>query len=431
MSDVAISGGGLSGPLLAVFLARRGHRVTVYERRDDPRQALSQGRSINLALSTRGITALEKVGLVDSVMSAGIAMHGRMIHDARGKQDFQSYSADGSKAINSISRSTLNNVLLGAAEQEPNVSLLFGHRILATAHDSGEVSYEANGESFRRTHDVIIGTDGAFSATRDAVVRADRADFSQEYLPWGYKELSISPDPSGAFALDPDALHIWPRGNAMIIALPNPDHSFTATLFWPFDGPCGFADPRTIAQHFAEVYPDLVPLLGDLQGEFERHPVGSLVTVRMWPWTRGRIGLLGDAAHAIVPFFGQGMNCSFEDVVELDRCLDETSDNWAEALPLYAERRKPHADAIGELALANFVEMRDKVSSTMFKARKNVEHALERLAPDHFDSLYELVSFSNVPYAETRTRTAQQRRFPYNVVAVAAAAKALVTGSHR
>ena len=217
----------------------------------------------------------------------------------------------------------------------------------------------------------------------------------------------------------------------MIIALPNPDHSFTATLFWPFDGPCGFADPRTIEQHFAEVYTDLVPLLGDLPGEFERHPVGSLVTVRMWPWTRGRIGLLGDAAHAIAPFFGQGMNCSFEDVVELDRCLDETSDNWAEALPLYAERRKPHADAIGELALANFVEMRDKASSTMFKARKNVEHALERLAPDHFDSLYELVSFSNVPYAETRTRTAQQRRFPHNVVAVAAAAKALVTGSHR
>ena len=197
-------------------------------------------------------------------------------------------------------------------------------------------------------------------------MRSERADYRQEHLPWGYKELTIAPDASGDFAFDPGALHIWPRGDSMMIALPNRDHSFTATLFWPFDGPVGFAgldDPPAVRARFDRDYPDATELFDDLAGEFARNPVGSLVTVRVWPWVRGRLALLGDAAHAIVPFFGQGMNCAFEDVVELDRCLAESADEWGKAMAMYAERRKPNADAIAELALDNFVEMRDKVGS--------------------------------------------------------------------
>jgi kynurenine 3-monooxygenase len=425
VADVGIAGAGLAGPLLAVFLARRGHDVTLYERRPDPRLADSAGRSINLALSARGIDALERVGLADSVLAHGLAMRGRMMHDHAGQLAFQAYSADGSKAINSISRHRLNVVLLDAAAKEPGVVLHFGARAVGIIPDTGELTWETATGRQSITHDIVVAADGAYSALRDAVVRSERADYAQEHLPWGYKELTIAPDRSGDFALDPGALHIWPRGDSMMIALPNPDRSFTATLFWPFEGPAGFAgldDPAAVRTRFERDYPDATELFEDLGGEFARHPTGTLVTVRVWPWVRGRLVLLGDAAHAILPFFGQGMNCAFEDAVELDRCLDETADDWAAALPLYAERRKPNTDAIAELALDNFVEMRDKVGSPVFRLTKRAEHAIERWAPDRFESLYELVSFSTVPYAEARERAAAQRRFPANVVALGAAA---------
>jgi len=429
VADVAIAGAGLAGPLLAVYVARRGHDVTLYERRPDPRLAGAAGRSINLALSARGIDALHRVGLDDVVMAHGLAMRGRMMHDRAGTLAFQAYSADGSKAINSISRHGLNGLLLDAADKEPTVSMQFDARAVAAAPDTGELTLET--PEGRRTvcHEVVIGADGAYSAVRDPIVRSERADYRQEHLPWGYKELTIAPDTGGGFALDPGALHIWPRGDSMMIALPNPDHSFTATLFWPFDGPSGFAgldSPEAVTERFERDYVDATPLFEDVAGEFAHNPIGTLVTVRVWPWTRGRLGLLGDAAHAIVPFFGQGMNCAFEDVVELDRCLEETSDDWAEALPRYAERRKPNADAIAELAIDNFVEMRDKVGSPVFRLGKRVEHAIERLAPDRFESLYELVSFTTVPYAEARDRAAAQRRFPANVAALGAAGASLV-----
>jgi kynurenine 3-monooxygenase len=220
----------------------------------------------------------------------------------------------------------------------------------------------------------------------------------------------------------------------MMIALPNPDRSFTATLFWPFDGPAGFGgldDAAAVRARFERDYPDAAERFEDLEGEFARNPIGTLVTVRLWPWVRGRLALLGDAAHAIVPFFGQGMNCAFEDVVELDRCLAETNDDWMVALPRYAERRKPHTDAIAELAVDNFVEMRDKVASPLFRLARRAEHAVERWAPDRFESLYELVSFTTIPYAEARRRAAAQRRFPANVGAVAAAGAARVADAVR
>jgi kynurenine 3-monooxygenase len=434
VADVAIAGAGLAGPLLAVFLARRGHDVTVYERRPDPRLIGAAGRSINLALSARGLDALDRVGLAGTVMAHGLAMRGRMMHDRSGQQAFQAYSADGSKAINSISRHSLNVVLLDAASKEPGVVFHFGERAVAVAADSGELTVEGPAGRHTVRHEVVVGADGAYSAVRDAVVRTERADYCQEHLPWGYKELTLGPDRQGGFAFDPGALHIWPRGDSMMIALPNPDRSFTATLFWPFDGPAGFGgldDAAAVRARFERDYPDAAERFEDLEGEFARNPIGTLVTVRLWPWVRGRLALLGDAAHAIVPFFGQGMNCAFEDVVELDRCLEETSDDWPVALSRYAERRKPHTDTIAELAVDNFVEMRDKVASPFFRLAKRAEHAVERWAPNRFESLYELVSFTTVPYAEARRRAAAERRFPANVTAVAAAGAARVADAVR
>ncbi len=427
MADVGIAGAGLAGPLLAVFLARRGHDVTVYERRPDPRLAGAAGRSINLALSARGIDALARVGLAEEVLAFGLAMRGRMMHDPAGQLAFQAYSADGSMAINSISRHGLNTLLLDAAAKEPGVILHFEARATGIDAEAGELVLDEPTGRRSAPHDVIIGADGAYSALRETVVRSERADYRQEHLPWGYKELTIAPDASGGFALDPGALHIWPRGDSMMIALPNPDCSFTATLFWPFEGAAGFAgleEAEAVRTRFQRDYPDALELFEDLSGEFCRHPVGALVTVRVWPWVRGRLALLGDAAHAIVPFFGQGMNCAFEDIVELDRCLDETGEDWTTALTIYAERRKPNTDAIADLALDNFVEMRDRVASPLFRLGKRVEHAVERWAPDHFESLYELVSFTTVPYAEARRRAAAQRRFPANLAALGAAGAA-------
>jgi kynurenine 3-monooxygenase len=423
-SRVAIVGAGLTGPLLAIFLARRGHQVTLYERRPDPRRAdLDAGRSINLALSVRGIDALERAGLADDVLAKALPMRGRILHDTSGNLAFQAYSADGKHAINSVSRAGLNRELVEAAADAPNVEFRFDHRLTGLDHEQGELRFDAPDGPVASQHDIVIGADGAYSVVRERLTHVEGTDLSQRFLPWGYKELSIPPL-DGEFAMDPSALHIWPRGGSMMIALPNIDRSFTATLFWPNDGPSGFSglgsDPA-IRARFREDYPDAAPLMPDLPAQFRGHPVGALVTVQCWPWVRGRTALIGDAAHAIVPFYGQGMNCGFEDVVELDRCLAETDDDWSTALSRYAERRRPNADAIAELALENFVEMRDKVASPVFRTRKRAEHALERRLPERFVSLYELVAFSTVPYSEVRRRASHSRQAAHAAGATAAA----------
>jgi kynurenine 3-monooxygenase len=426
-SRVAIVGAGLTGPLLAIFLARRGHLVTLYERRPDPRRAdLDAGRSINLALSVRGIDALERAGLADAVLAKALPMRGRILHDLTGGTAFQSYSADGRRAINSVSRAGLNRQLVEAAAGEASVEFRFDHRLTGLDHERGEVRFETPDGAVSAEHDIVIGADGAYSVVRERLTHVEGTDFSQTFLPWGYKELSI-PARDGEFALDPGALHIWPRGGSMMIALPNLDRSFTATLFWPNDGPSGFAGldaDEAITDRFRRDYPDALALMPDLPAQFREHPLGSLVTVHCWPWFRGRTALIGDAAHAIVPFYGQGMNCGFEDVVELDRCLSETMDDWSTALPRYAERRRPNADAIAELALDNFVEMRDRVASPVFRTQKRAEHALERRLPEHFVSLYELVSFSTVPYKDVRRRASHPRQAARAVGATAAAISA-------
>jgi kynurenine 3-monooxygenase len=390
--DVGIVGAGLAGCLLAVFLARRGHQVTLYERRPDPRlSGAERGRSINLALSERGLDALRRVGLDSAVMKAALPMFGRMMHAPSGELSFQPYSADRKRAINSISRGDLNATLLDACDAFPGIKVHFGQRIAGLDELAGR-------------HRVVIGADGAHSAVRRSVPGFAH---TEDYLDYGYRELTIPPV-DGEFALDPQALHIWPRGAAMMIALPNPDRSFTCTLFWPKQGPGSFAElatPEVLEAHFREHYPDAAALMPGLADDYARNPLGDLVTVHCWPWVHdGRVALLGDAAHAMVPFYGQGANCAFEDCVELDRCLAETGDDWPAALELYQRRRKENTDTIAEMALENFVEMRDKVGSRAFLWRKRVEHALERALPGRYVSQYELVSFSTVPYAEVRRR---------------------------
>jgi kynurenine 3-monooxygenase len=428
---IAIVGAGLAGCLLATLLARRGYEVTVYERREDPRRTgPERGRSINLAVSARGLDALQRVGLREESLGRALPMHGRMIHPVAGAQSFRPYSADGERAINSISRAELNASLLDVAEKTPGVTLQFGYRLRELDLDTGQLSFDIGEGHQRRPHaDIVLAGDGSYSAARRAVTFRQDFTFSQGYLDAGYKELTI-PARQGEFALDPDALHIWPRGESMMIALPNLDRSFTCTLFWPKADFDALQTEAQIRDYFARHYPDAAELMPGLVDDYQHNPVGSLVTVKCWPWVhRGEgatLALLGDAAHAIVPFFGQGANCAFEDCVEIDRCLsefnaaefgNESGADWQRALDAYQERRKANCDAIAEMALDNFVEMRDRVNSRVFQAKTAAQHALERRLPGHYVSRYELVSFSTMPYAEIPDRMRRQNRATAAVVA--------------
>jgi kynurenine 3-monooxygenase len=428
---VAIVGAGLAGCLLATLLARRGTDVTVYERRDDPRLSPPErGRSINLAISARGLEALNEVGLRELSLSRALPMHGRMVHGPGGERSFRPYSADGTHAINSISRAELNLALLEVAEATPGVRIEFGRRLgdldMATGtlrfeHPEGVPGGSGGGQSPQRRQgrrrtaraDIVLACDGAYSAARRCVTFRQGFTFSQDYLEHGYKELTV-PARDGEFALDPDALHIWPRGSSMMIALPNLDRSFTCTLFWTAEEFAALRTPEQIAGHFREHYRDVADLIPDLADDFLNNPVGSLATIRCWPWVHQGAGctlaLAGDAAHAIVPFYGQGANCAFEDCVEIDLCLAETGGDWTAALDAYQRRRKANCDAIADMALDNFIEMRDRVNSRVFQVTTAARHALERRLPGRYVSQYELVSFSTVPYAQIRDRIRRQDR---------------------
>ncbi|MFM2165281.1 MAG: hypothetical protein RL325_1718 [Planctomycetota bacterium] len=428
---VLIVGAGLAGSLLAVYLARAGWKVEVVERRGDPRaRRFIAGRSINLAISARGIKALRRAGLEDAVMKSAIRMGGRMVHPVAGAPGYQPYSADPTRAINSVSRSALNLALLDAAAAEPNVALAFDERCASVDFAKGEVTFvnDATGATRTATADLVVGADGAYSAVRGALQKTERFDYSQEFLGHGYKELHIPPVASGPhapFAMEPNALHIWPRGESMMIALPNPDGSFTCTLFWRHDGAgSSFAAVRTGADalaHFRSVYPDAVPLMPTLAEDFEKNPVGVMVTVRCSPWTRGRVTLVGDAAHAIVPFYGQGANASFEDCEALADALAGSA-SVEDALRAYEAARIANANAIADMALRNFIEMRDLTGRASFKWKKKIEHALNRAMPGTFVPLYDLVSFSTVPYSEAKARGAANDRTIRTLVRVAASA---------
>jgi kynurenine 3-monooxygenase len=420
-------GSGLAGGLLAAYLGRRGYNVDLYERRADPREGnIVGGRSINLAVSTRGIHALEQIGIADEALRHAIPMRGRMIHDKSGGLHFAQYDVDPNKHINSIGRAALNTTVIEAAQRYPNVRVHFNHRCTdvdldeATAH---LLNTETNTTSAVRT-DAVIGVDGAFSAVRQSMQKKlDRFEYDESYLAHGYKELTIPPAADGSWRMEKNALHIWPRKSFMMIALPNPDGSFTCTLFWEFEGPRSFATTKTddeVCDFFWEEFPDAVPLMPTLLEDFRQNPTGSLVTIRCAPWYyRDKIALLGDAAHAVVPFYGQGMNAAFEDCVVLDECLAEFQNNRERAFAEYFSRRKENADALADLALENFIEMRDKTASKTFRTKKKLDHFLEAALPGIYLPLYTMVTFTRIPYAEAARRGRRQDRIVYASLVIA------------
>lgn len=427
MSRFVLIGSGLAGGLLAAFLGRRGDEVELFERRADPRAGNTVGgRSINLALSTRGIHALEQIGVAAEVLQHAIPMRGRMIHDRSGALHFSPYDRDPSKCINSIGRGALNTVVIEAAQRYPNVRVQFNQCCTEVdlEQPSAELLNTETNETSIARGDAIMGVDGAFSVVRRSMQKLDRFEYSQSYLAHGYKELTIPPATDGSWQMEKNALHIWPRKSFMMIALPNPDGSFTCTLFWQFEGRPSFANTRSdeeIRRFFGEEFPDAVPLMPQLCEDFRENPTGSLVTIRCAPWFyEDKVTLLGDAAHAVVPFYGQGMNAAFEDCVVLDECLSVFPNDRRKAFVEYFERRKKNADALADLAVQNFVEMRDKTASRLFRAKKKLDHTLEGWLPGVYLPLYAMVTFSRIPYAEAAERARRQDRIVFALLGACA-----------
>jgi kynurenine 3-monooxygenase len=414
-------GSGLAGGLLAAYLGRRGYEVDLYERRADPRVGnFVGGRSINLALSTRGIHALQQLGIADEVLRHAIPMRGRMIHDKSGELHFAPYARDPNKCINSIGRGALNTATIEAAQRYPNVRVMFNHLCTDVDLDTSvaDLADTEKGRTLEARGDAVIGVDGAFSAVRQSMQRRlNGFEYDESYLAHGYKELTIAPAPDGSWKMEQHALHIWPRKSFMMIALPNPDGSFTCTLFWEFAGPRSFETIKAdddVRRFFDEEFSDAVPLMPTLLEDYRENPIGSLVTIRCAPWYyKDKVALVGDAAHAVVPFYGQGMNAAFEDCVVLDECLAEFPDNRERAFVKYFSRRKENADALADLAVDNFIEMRDKTASKTFRAQKKLDHLLEGLLPGVYLPLYTMISFTRIPYAEAAHRARRQDRIVY------------------
>jgi kynurenine 3-monooxygenase len=400
--NVTILGAGLVGSLLSIILKKRGHDVTVYERRPDMRTASGYaGRSINLAMSARGWRGLELAGLRSDLEAIAIPMYGRQLHMPDGSQVFQPYSKN-NEAIYSVSRGELNKKLMTLAEQ-CGVKIEFEHRCAGIDVPNNKVNCTLpDGSTKAIQADLLFGADGAFSALRTSYSHMDRVNCSQNYLEYGYKELTISADENGNMRMEKNALHIWPRGNYMMIALPNTDNTFTCTLFMPFEGEISFAKLQTkddVTTFFNEKFGDAPAMMPTLLEDFFTNPTSSLITTHIFPWHyKDKSALIGDAAHAIVPFYGQGMNAGFEDCSVLSGLMDKHGEDWATILAEYEAKRKPNGDAVAQLALQNFVEMRDKVGDMTFLERKKIEKELGKRYPEQFVSVYEMVSFSHTPY---------------------------------
>lgn len=401
MADIVIVGAGPVGSLLALTLARRGLEVDLYERRPDMRRVeVGAGRSINLAVSTRGLYALHEVGLDEDVLGEAVPMRGRMTHGLDGKLALFPYGRGPHEHINSMSRGGLNKILMTRAEESGCVRIHFEQRLVDYRFGERLAIFrdEATGAELRVDAPVIVGADGSASALRSALEAQTGAQVAQEILSSGYKELTMPASPAGGFAMHRDALHIWPRGSFMLIALPNLDGSFTCTLFLAFEGSPSFAELKSEADaqaFFERYFPDAVPLVPGLAAQFMAAPLGRMVTVKARPWSADGALLLGDAAHAIVPFFGQGMNAGFEDVTLLASGL---TGDWTRDFSRFAEARKPDTDAIADLAVENFVEMRDKVADPEFLELRRIEHDLQERMPGRYLTRYQLVTFTRVPY---------------------------------
>lgn len=414
MKKIAVVGAGLVGSMLSEYLAKRGYVVEVYERRPDLRNAeIVGGRSINLALSTRGWKALRGIDLEQKVREIALPMKGRVMHSLDGELTFQKYGKE-DEAIYSVSRGMLNQIMLNAADENDHVAMFFDRKCLDIDLRTNTIEFEhtVTGEIEHRKFDHIFGTDGAFSAIRSRLQKTDRFNYSQFYLRHGYKELTIPPNDDGSHKIDKEALHIWPRGEYMLIALPNLDGSFTVTLFFPFEGPVSFqsldSDEKVVA-FFEEQFPDTIELMPALIKDWHENPTASLVTVKCEPWNyEDKILIMGDASHAIVPFYGQGMNSGFEDCSVFEAVMERTED-WHERFEDFSRTRKPDTDAIAELAFINHIEMRDKTGDPKFLLQKKIESHFYKKHPEKWMPLYSQVTFSHIPYAEALSAGLRQQ----------------------
>lgn len=419
---VVIAGAGLVGALLAAMLTRRGYRVRVFEKRPDLRKAkISAGKSINLALAERGIHGLRLAGLLDEVEAILIPMRGRRVHRLDGQTDFFPYGQRAGEVIYSVSRGELNRIMLDAVERSTGSAIEFEQEIVSVDFPGRSVTMrDITGQECRIEYDYLFGADGSGSVVRQALIRSVGGRDDTELLDHDYKELNIPAAMNGGFQMEKEALHIWPRGGFMLIALPNLDGSFTATLFLPKQGENSFDGLRTAAQvarFFGQHFPDAVGLMPRLLEDFFEHPTGVMGTVRCWPWTNGRdCMLIGDAAHGIVPFHGQGMNCGFEDCGQFLRMLDRSQNHWQVVTREFPVLRKPHTDAIAEMALENYLEMRDGVRDPDFLAKKELGFQLERMFPRQFIPRYSMVMFHRIPYAVVRERGAIQEEILGEIV---------------
>lgn len=402
---ITIVGAGLVGALFATYMVRRGYQVTVYERRPDMRKAkIAAGRSINLVATARGLNPLDRVDLRQAVLDLTVEVRGRTMHDQSGQLTYHPYGKDAGEVNHSVPRGGLNRLLIERAEQA-GAKFVFSHRLVDSDFSRGSLTFqdEAHHETVQvMSEGPIIGADGSGSAIRAELDKQPGHESRYEALGHSYKELEIPATESGDYRIDANSLHIWPRGHHMMMALANQGGSFTVTLYLPDEGELSFTSldsPQKVQDYFGDAFPDSLPLLPNLTEEFFENSTGRLGTVRARPWTLSdKVALIGDAAHAIVPFFGQGMNSGFEDCAVLDNLLDSHQDDWSAALAAYGEVRKKDGDAIADMALENFVEMRDHVGDPAFLMRKGVDHRLEQAWPDEYRTRYSMVVYSSIPY---------------------------------
>jgi len=424
-ASVAIIGGGLAGSLTAVVLGKRGYKVDVYEKREDSRADSFQweGRSINLALSARGRKALRKAGLEEHIVSKCIPMRGRVMHDLSGKLSFMPYGS-GEDCPLSCSRQMLNEELMTLAEKQGNVRFHFnvGCKNFNLNNTSFQLTPQ-NGQPETVQPQYIVGADGSYSVVRSALEHRKGVNYQQTYLDHGYKELTIPPL-NGDWAIFTNGLHIWPRGDFMMIALPNQDKSFTVTLFMPWEGENGFNQiktPEQLLAFFESTFPDAIPIMPTLVDDYFANPTGHLITIKCDPWNYKNTVILGDAAHAIVPFYGQGMNASLEDVDVLDDLLEEAgAGSLGAVLPTFYKMRKPASDAISKLSHDNYIEMRSKVTSRLFLFRRSLENVIHRMMPRVFIPLYDMVAYTSIPYHQVIERNEKQTRILDRVFAISA-----------
>lgn len=412
-----IVGAGLVGSLWAVYLSKAGYKVTIYERRSDIRLAeISAGKSINLALSTRGWTALDTVGVGDKIRDLAIPMYGRIMHSEEGTLSHQPYGQEG-QAIYSISRGGVNARMMDIAEKDGGAKIHYNHQCDDVDLKAGSVQFKnrLTNELVTDQADVVFACDGAFSAIRyKGMQKLDRFDYSQDFIDDGYRELLLPANEDGSYKMDKNALHIWPRGRFMMIALANEDGSFTCTLFMPFDGGedsfNSLDSKEKVDRFFQKTFPDFHEMMPNVADTWEDHPLSSLAIMRSYPWHHGKTVLMGDAAHATVPFYGQGMNGGFEDCSVMWRLMQKHNEDWEKVFEEYSIERKPDGDALQDLSLYNYHVMRDYVADPMFLLRKKIEAKFSQLYPEKWLPLYSQVTFSNIRYSEAIANGKAQSR---------------------